>query len=111
MIGINNLLGKHLSGHMHLEQSIRDILTTPIGSRVMMRDYGSRLPELVDAPLTQSTISDIYAATADALDKWEPRYKLVKISTETLSDGHITLSLSGQYLPDGRDLTIERIVL
>jgi hypothetical protein len=39
---------KALEGIDHLKQSIIDILTTPIGSRVMRRDYGSRLFELVD---------------------------------------------------------------
>uniref|UniRef100_UPI0026076D20 ATPase domain-containing protein n=1 Tax=uncultured Sphingobium sp. TaxID=316087 RepID=UPI0026076D20 len=29
---------------------VRDILTTPIGSRLMRRDYGSLIPELIDQP-------------------------------------------------------------
>ncbi len=31
-----------------VEDSIRDILSTPIGSRVMLPEYGSRLFELID---------------------------------------------------------------
>ena len=47
MTGMDRETGKSLSGIEHLRQSIRDILTTPIGSRVMRRDYGSRLFELL----------------------------------------------------------------
>ena len=32
-----------------IRQSIQDILTTPIGSRIMRRNYGSLLPQLIDA--------------------------------------------------------------
>jgi phage baseplate assembly protein W len=41
MQGMNRNTGRKLSGVDHLRQSIVDILTTPIGSRVMRRDYGS----------------------------------------------------------------------
>lgn len=48
MIGMNAKTGKALGGVEHLKQSIRDIVTTPLGSRVMRRDYGCGLYELVD---------------------------------------------------------------
>ncbi|NYZ70451.1 baseplate assembly protein W, partial [Endozoicomonas sp. SM1973] len=50
MQGTHRLTGKPLSNLDHLRQSITDILTTRIGTRLMRRDYGSRLPELVDRP-------------------------------------------------------------
>lgn len=43
MNGVNSRTGKRLSGVAHLRQSVRDILTTPVGSRVLIRDYGSEL--------------------------------------------------------------------
>jgi hypothetical protein len=64
MRGTSATTGKPLSGIQHLRQSINDILTTPIGSRVIRRDYGSDLPTLVDAPMNLSTLTRIYAATA-----------------------------------------------
>lgn len=85
MRGTDAKTGKPLDGMAHLKQSIRDILTTPLGSRVMRRDYGSRLFDLVDAPLTPNTIADIYAATVEALSIWEPRIypQRVKVSSVT----------------------------
>ena len=48
MLGINAYTGESLSGLDHLRQSIADILSTPLNTRVMRRDYGSRIPELID---------------------------------------------------------------
>ena len=50
MSGLNRHTGRAVEGLAHLSQSIADILTTPIGTRVMRRDYGSELPFLLDQP-------------------------------------------------------------
>lgn len=50
MNGVNCRTGKRLSGAVHLRQSVSDILNTPVGSRVLVRDYGSDLFELLDSP-------------------------------------------------------------
>ncbi|MBG4169896.1 GPW/gp25 family protein, partial [Pseudomonas aeruginosa] len=47
----------------HIRQAIADILTTRIGTRVMRREYGSQLPELIDAPFNDTTRLQVYAAT------------------------------------------------
>jgi phage baseplate assembly protein W len=109
MNGTSATTGKPLSGIDHLRQSIRDILTTPIGSRVMRRDYGSRLFELVDAPMNRSTLLDIYAATAEAIARWEPRFKLQRVVASSASPGHVVLDLAGEYLPDGRAVRLDGI--
>lgn len=111
MDGINNSTGKRLGGIEHLRQSIRDILTTPIGSRVMLRDYGSRIFDLIDAPMNRSTLLDIYAATAEAIQKWEPRFKLLQVQAVSAAPGWIELDLIGQYLPDGKQILIDGIII
>ena len=109
MYGISASTGRKLSGIEHLGQSIRDILTTPIGSRVMRRDYGSRLFDLIDAPYSSATKLAIIAATAEALIAWEPRIDVEEIVLQSYEPGHITIDLTGNYLPDGRQITIEGI--
>ena len=47
MRGMSAQTGAPLDGGERLAQSVRDILTTPIGSRVMRRDYGSQIFELI----------------------------------------------------------------
>lgn len=109
MYGISATTGRKLGGIDHLRQSIRDILTTPIGSRVMRRDYGSRLFELIDTPYSSATKLAIIAATAEALMTWEPRIEVEDITLRSYTPGHIIIDLSGRYLPDGRDIIIEGI--
>ncbi len=109
MYGISATTGRKLGGIDHLRQSIRDILTTPIGSRVMRRDYGSRLFELIDTPYSSATKLAIIAATAEALMTWEPRIEVEDITLRSYNPGHIIIDLSGRYLPDGREVTIEGI--
>lgn len=83
MQGTDRSSGKSIDGTAHLAQSIADILTTPIGSRVMRRDYGSLLPSLIDAPFHATTRIRLYAATAAALMRWEPRIKLTRVGMAT----------------------------
>ena len=59
-----------------IRQSIQDILTTPIGTRIMRREYGSLLPQLIDSPFNEITLLQLYAATATALLQWEDRITL-----------------------------------
>lgn len=109
MRGTDATTGKALSGLDHLRQSVRDILTTPIGTRVMRRDYGSRLFDLIDAPMNRSTLLDIYAATAEALQRWEPRVKLLEVVATVAEPGRVVLAMTAQYLADGREVTIDGI--
>lgn len=112
MTGINNTTGQALSGIEHLKQSIRDILLTPIGTRVMRRDYGSRLFDLVDAPMNSQTIIDIVAATAEALDKWEPRLVLERVVLNDANEtGWLDMTLYGKYRPDGKQIILDGIIL
>ena len=111
MRGTSATTGKALSGLEHLRQSIGDVLSTPLGSRVMRRDYGSRLPRLVDAPLNPSTITDMFMATADALARWEPRIIVKGVRATPNEKGRVTIEVTGQYLPDGREVTIDGILV
>ena len=111
MKGMSNQNGGHLNDLDHLKQSIVDILTTPIGSRVVCRDYGSALFQLVDQPVNRELFPKIYAAVADALDKWEPRFKVEKIAINSIKEGHITLSLIGKYLITEQKIALEDLVI
>ncbi|WP_250294733.1 GPW/gp25 family protein [Wolbachia endosymbiont of Oedothorax gibbosus] len=111
MKGMNAETGKGLEGLEHLKQSITDILTTPIGSRIMRREYGSRLFELVDKPISRDLTLEIYAATAEALGKFERRFKLEKVKIAEVKEGKVNISLDGIYLPNGKNIHFEGIVV
>jgi phage baseplate assembly protein W len=109
MNGMDSTTGKRLTGINHLRQSIRDILTTPVGSRVMRRDYGSRIYELVDAPVNNATMVDIYAATAEAVLRWEPRFQLTRVQVENATPGKVTLRLQGKYQPTQEPVDLDGV--
>ncbi|ALE02865.1 GPW/gp25 family protein [Bartonella ancashensis] len=103
--------GKTLTGLDHLRQSIIDILSTRIGTRVMRRDYGSNVPNLVDVPINDKFSVSLYAAIAEALDKWEPRFKLERIDYQLIELGKISLSVEGIFLPNGTPIKLERLLV
>jgi phage baseplate assembly protein W len=111
MIGMSATTGRALSGIDHVRQSVTDILTTPIGTRVMRRDYGSKLFELIDAPMNRETLLELYKATAEALLIWEPRLKVERVIAASAEPGRVELSLTGEYLPDGEKVTIDGVVV
>ncbi|WP_032881578.1 GPW/gp25 family protein [Acinetobacter sp. WC-323] len=77
----------------HIRQSIQDLLTTPIGTRIMRREYGSLVPMLIDAPFDDITILQLYAATATAILRWEDRIILNSISLKTKEAGSYYLDM------------------
>lgn len=97
MIGVDRSTGRTLPGDAHLAQSIRDILMTPLGTRVMRRDYGSRIPDLLDAPLNAATIIDFWVAVAEALDAWEPRVRLTACVLIEATESGVEIELRGTY--------------
>ncbi len=106
MAGLSHLGGPLVDGWAHVEQSIADILRTPVGARVMRREYGSRLPDLVDALPTDRTLLALWVAVADALEKWEPRFSVERIGLASLdpaemAGGRIVLEMVGTYYPRG----------
>ncbi len=95
MIGLNKHTGEAIADvESHVRQSIGDIITTPVGSRVMRRDYGSVIPDLIDQPLNATTLIRLYAATAAAVMRWEPRFSITSISLETDKE-HATVEIAG----------------
>lgn len=83
MAGMNRTTGRAITDERaHIRQSVTDILTTLVGTRVMRRDYGSVLPLLIDQPLNDATLLRAYSATVIALMRWEPRLQIQRITRE-----------------------------
>lgn len=111
MIGIDRNTGKMIGGVEHLRQSLQDLLTTPKGTRIMRADYGSEIPRLVDMPVNADTLVDIIAESAGAIMKWEKRFSVSEVRVTTYTSSSVELAISGRYLPDGTDVTLEGIVV
>lgn len=79
---MNRLTGSTLTDLDHLKQSIGDILTTRIGTRLARREYGSHVPDLIDQPFHGATTLRLYVATAMALMRWEPRIRITRVQLQ-----------------------------
>lgn len=95
MIGVDRTTGRRLGGDDHLRQSLQDLLTTPLGTRVMRREYGCNLPALIDAPTNPHLAVDVFMAVAEAVGRWEPRIRLERIRFEPAGPGGLVVTLDG----------------
>ena len=94
-IGMNRDTGEALTDLDHIRQSVRDILITPLGSRVMRRNYGSLLSALIDQPQNDALRLQIMSACYVAILQWEPRVRLTAINFESNFNGGMVVELTG----------------
>ncbi|MEE4698620.1 GPW/gp25 family protein [Pseudomonas alliivorans] len=106
MIGMDRRTGQPVSGLAHLRQSIEDILSTPLGSRRMRPEYGSKIRRFVDLPVNDGWKSAVQAEVARALSRWEPRLRLERVRVTAVLNGQVTLQLTGSYLGDNAVLEV-----
>ena len=67
-----------------INNSIFNILSTPIGTRVFRPTFGTSLHKYVNDPMDTQTALLIKASVAAALDKWEPRIKIDYHNTDVI---------------------------
>lgn len=106
-MGMNATTGRQLEGLDHIRQSVADVITTPIGSRVMRRDYGSLVPELLDMPMNDALLMQVYAATVIAVSRWEPRLRITgtRRTVSTQQPGTVVIELQGETT-EGQPLSV-----
>lgn len=66
-------------GQMEIEQSIRIILETIPGERVMRPEFGCRAWELMFAPRNSATEAQLIEFVREALLLWEPRIEVTAV--------------------------------
>ncbi|OXL33379.1 GPW/gp25 family protein [Enterobacter mori] len=105
--GMNSQTGLSISEAEHIRQSVRDILVTPVGSRVMRREYGSLLAAMIDRPQNPALRLQIMAACYSAIQKWEPRMTLTAIAFErSENDGTLYVDITGTRPTSDRSFSI-----
>ena len=104
-LGMNSQTGLSISEFEHIRQSVRDILVTPVGSRVMRREYGSLLSQMIDQPQTPALRLQIMAACYSAIQKWEPRVRLTSISFEHGDTGEMYVDITGMRTDTGASVS------
>jgi uncharacterized protein len=85
-----------VSGERDVEQSIRIILGTRPGERVMRPEFGCRAQELLFEPRTVATESLMKRYVSEALRRWEPRINVqgVTVFTGEEMDGALLVEIN-----------------
>jgi hypothetical protein len=108
--GLDGAGGTTLTGFDRVRASVACILTTRKGSRVMRRDFGSEIPDLLDRPMNERVILAIYVAAVAALrsrkvngrEYGEPCFSPTRMNVRQLTaNGEIELVIWGDYYPRG----------
>lgn len=76
-----------VSGFDLINQSILDILETPIGSRFGREDYGSYIHLLIFEQNDSVLESLLYYYITSALEKWENRIRVEDLTFNRLEEG------------------------
>jgi len=80
-----------------IEESIRIILGTSRGERVMRPDFGADLKRLVFSPNNTSTAGLAIFYVQEALRRWEPRIELLNVDADPDGDEANTLLITIDY--------------
>lgn len=108
-VGVDENTGRLLFGWEHCKQSMRKILFTALKERVQRRQFGSRLPDLIDKPQNMEFVLDVYEAVATALEPrivegqqyGEPGFVLLRNSLDASVPATVTLKISGVFFEHG----------
>ncbi|WP_295894940.1 GPW/gp25 family protein [uncultured Bartonella sp.] len=110
-LGFDRKTGQTLDGFADVEQSLAVIFSTPLNTRVMRRDFGCELFDLIDRPISDIVILAAQAAVVCACSRWEPRFEITNCNLSAASgDGVVTLSVAGNYYPEGHLGNREKVV-
>lgn len=101
--GLSARAGTRIAAWGHLRQSVLDILTTYPGERIMRPEYGSRVRDLIDRPVNAQWLADLYFEVAHAIQRWEPRVRVLKVGAAMTMPGHVSIDLTLQ-IGDGSEV-------
>ncbi|MEC6125264.1 GPW/gp25 family protein [Acinetobacter ursingii] len=89
-----------------IQQSLQDIITTPIGSRVMRRDYGSLIFELIDQPISDVLVLKYYSAIYTAISRWEDRISISQIYMSSVEGNGLVFDIEGFSQITGQQMNL-----
>jgi hypothetical protein len=80
----------------NVEHSLRVLLLTRVGERVMRGDFGSRLGEMVFRPGSEQNLRAIEREITTVIVRSEPRVEVLAVRAEADADDatHVTVALS-----------------
>lgn len=78
-----------------IDSSLRLVLMTAPGERVMRPDFGCRIWELLFEPINANTLGLMAVAVREAVSRWEPRVELedVRVVPDPGSEGRVHIHI------------------
>ena len=95
-------------GDENVAQSLRILLLTRLGERVMRPGFGSEAPRLVFAPGSERYLRLLETSIREAVRDWEPRVTLdvVRAEANTTDETRVTVSIAYRVRPTNSRLTL-----
>jgi phage baseplate assembly protein W len=83
------------SGGEGIDSSLRMVLMTAPGERVMRPKFGCKIWELLFEPINANTLGLMAEAVREAVGRWEPRVTLheVRVEPNPSADGQVMINI------------------
>lgn len=115
MTDFDRRTGALIDNYASAVQGVEVILSTRIGSLVMLRQFGGGIAELLGRLLTPKLFAMFRVLLAAAIDVWEPRFRVRAVTVggtvNELRLGTATISIEVDWRPRGHlgDETVEAV--
>ena len=87
----------YVEGDANIEQSLRVLLMTALGERVMRPTFGCAAPRLVLAPGSVQYLRLLETSVREAVRDWEPRVTLDDVTAETIPGDETRVNVNIDY--------------
>jgi uncharacterized protein len=94
-------------GSDKIRQNVRIILSTRLGERPMLRDFGTRIPSLVHDPNDDVMAELLQTQAREAVLRWEPRIMVTSVKVSQ-NEGEASLVLN--YVHTGEPVANQMIL-
>jgi phage baseplate assembly protein W len=87
----------YIAGDSNVQQSLRLLLLTRTGARVMRDTFGSKAPRLVFAPGSIQYLRLLETTIREAVRDWEPRVELEEVRAEAIPEDETRVTVTINY--------------
>lgn len=105
MAGIDRHTGKLIDNYSSALQSVEVIFTTRLNSRVMRRQFGGGIPEILGRQISLQLFGMFQVLLVAAIDVWEPRFRVRKLTFNGSADevrlGKVNFTIEVDWRPRG----------
>lgn len=85
-------------GPADLDRSIRVVIATAPGERVMRPEFGCKVWDLLFEPVTANLMGQMAQAVRDALAQWEPRVTIEDVEVHQDDNDHALVHIGVRYV-------------